>query len=236
MTAPTLRIASIEPLDRSGLQLRVALDDGSSLEVATEALERSGLGAGDPLDDAERARLLDVDLHLRARNAALELVARRPYSRQELRRRLLRKGFTRGVVDESLSALESQRLVDDGAFARSFVRDRLRLRPRGKRRLSQELREKGIDPATIDGAVDEVFAEQDVREDALATRAALAWLSRQRPEVRQGLARKDRSPERERATRRLSGFLARRGFGGEAARKAMQAAVEAVSTVVEDGG
>jgi regulatory protein len=228
MDAPTLRIASIEPLDKSGLQLRVTLDDGSALEIATEAIERSGLGAGDPLDDAERARLLDADLHLRARNDALELLARRPYSRQELRRRLLRKGFARGVVDESLSALESQRFVDDAAFARSFVRDRLRLRPRGKRRLSQELREKGIDPATIDGAVSEVFAEQDVREDALATQAALAWLSRQRLEARQALARGDRSPEREKATRRLSGFLARRGFSGEVTRKALEVAAKAV--------
>jgi regulatory protein len=225
----TVRVARVEPLDKSGLEVRVTLDDGSSLELATEALERSGVGLGDALDDADRARLVDADVHLRARDAALDLIARRPYSRQELRRRLTRKGFARAVVESALAALESQRLVDDGAFARSFVRDRLRVRPRGKRRLSQELREKGVDAGTIESAVAEVFGEQEVREDALATDAALAWLRRQRPETRDALLRRDRSPERERATRRLSGFLARRGFGGETARTALQAAVHAAA-------
>jgi regulatory protein len=221
------RVASVEPLDGAGLRVRVTLDDGSeALELATEALERSGLGAGDPLDEAERARLVDADVHLRARDAALELVARRPYSRQELRRRLQRKGFPRAVVDASLTALESHKLVDDGAFAKSFVRDRLRLRPRGKRRLSQELREKGVDAATVESSVDEVFAEQEVREDVLAKDAALAWLSRQRPEVRAALALRGRSAERDGATRRLAGFLARRGFAGDAARQGLDAAVE----------
>jgi regulatory protein len=226
----TARVASVEPLDPSGLRLRLTLDDGSEpLELATEALERSGVGLGDPVDDEDRARLVDADVHVRARDAALELLARRPYSRQELRRRLLRRGFQRGVVEASLSALESMKLVDDGAFARSFVRDRLRLRPRGKRRLSQELREKGVEATTIDGAVADVFSEQALSEDGLAREAALAWLARQRPDVRSALARRDRSPERERATRRLGGFLARRGFGGEAARQAVEAAVAAAN-------
>jgi regulatory protein len=159
---------------------------------------------------------------------ALELLARRPYSRLELRRRLQRRGFPRAVVDSSLAALEARSLLDDRAFARSFVRDRLRLRPRGKRRLSQELREKGLDSSTIEAAVADVFTEQDVREDTLAREAALAWLARQGPEARKAFALRGRSPERDRATRRLSGFLARRGFGGEAARQAMEAAVEAL--------
>ena len=233
----SVRVAGIQPLDRSGLEVRITLDDGSSLELATEALERSGFGLGDPLGEDDRARLVDADVHLRARDAALDLIARRPYSRQELRRRLTRRGFARGVVESALVALESQRLVDDGAFAKSFVRDRLRLRPRGKRRLSQELREKGVDAGTIETAVSEVFTEQEVREEALARDAALGWLKRQRPETRAALFRRDRSPERERATRRLNGFLARRGFGGETARNALQAAVnEANAPVGEEGG
>jgi regulatory protein len=231
----TVRVASVQPLDRSGLEVRVALDDGSSLELATEALERAGVGVGDPLDDEDRARLADADMHLRARDAALDLVARRPYSRQELQRRLGRKGFSRTVVESALDALAAQRLVDDGAFARSFVRDRLRIRPRGRRRLSQELREKGVDAGTIEGAVAEVFGEQGVREDALARDAALAWLRRQRPETRDALLRRDRSAERQRATRRLNGFLARRGFGGETARSALLAAVQAASAAAEVG-
>jgi regulatory protein len=222
------RVASVEPLDRRALRLRLTLDDGSSLELATEVLVRAGVGAGDTLDEAVRLRLEDADSRWRAREAVLGFLARRPYSREELRQRLMRKGFEKAVVEDCLDALEKQRLVDDEAFAKSFVRDRLNLRPRGRRRLSQELREKGVAPDAIDDALHDVFSEQGVREDDLARDAAIAWLKRQRPEAREALARTDRSPEREKAARRLNGFLARRGFGGDAARDAMQAAAEAV--------
>jgi regulatory protein len=220
-------VRAIEPLDASGLRARVLLEDGSFLEVATEALETSGLGTGDPLDEADRARLLDEDARWRVREAALELLSRRPRTRQELGRRLRKKGFARSLVGDCVSALEAQRLVDDEAFARSFLRDRLRLRPRGPRRLTQELREKGVDPEAAERAVVEVFAEQEVSEEVLARELALAWLSRQSETVRGALALgTTRSPERLKAARRLEGYLARRGFSGAVARAAAAAATE----------
>lgn len=226
---PTLSpiVRAIEPLDARGLRARVLLEDGSFLELATEALEKSGLGTGDALDEADRARLVDEDVRWRVREAALELLGRRPRTRQELGRRLRKKGFARSLVDDCVSALEAQRLVDDDAFAKSFLRDRLRLRPRGPRRLSQELREKGLDPGTAERAVAEVFAEQEVSEEVLARELALAWLSRQSEAVRSALALgAARSPERLKAARRLEGYLARRGFSGAVALEAAAAATE----------
>jgi regulatory protein len=220
------RVRSVDPLDAKGLRARVTLEDGSVLEVATEVLERSGFGAGDPVDDADRARLVHEDTRWQLREAALSLLATRPRSRQELARRLRGKGFARALVDDCLSGLAARQLVDDGAFAHAFLRDRLRLRPKGGRRLTQELREKGVDPAAAEQAVAEVFAEQGVSEEALALDAARAWLRRQNVDVQTALTGPARSPERIRALRRLQGFLARRGFTGELVRQASSAVVE----------
>jgi len=189
-------------------------------------LGRTGLRAGDPLDEGERARLLDADLSWRAREAALDLLTLRARSRRELEQRLRRKGFSPGVVNPCLDELAAKGIVDDQAFARSFVRDRLRLRPRGKGLLERELRGKGVDGETGARAVEEVFGSEEVHEDVLAREAALGWLRRQAPEARRALALHGRAPERERARRRLHGFLARRGFRGEAALAGVQAAEE----------
>jgi regulatory protein len=220
------RVRSVDPIDAKGLRARVTLEDGSVLELATEVLERTGFGAGDPLDHADRARLLEEDTRWRLREAALTLLATRPRSRQELARRLRGKGFPRALVDDCLSALAARRLVDDGAFARAFLRDRLRLRPKGGRRLTQELREKGVDAAAAETAVAEVFAEQGVSEEALALDAARAWLRRQSLAVQSALVGPPRSPERIRALRRLQGFLARRGFAGHVIREASRAVAD----------
>ena len=185
---------------------------------------RTGLGAGDPVDDQERAHLLEADLRWRAREAALQLLAVRARTRHELAVRLRKKGFPPAVVRPCLEDLAEQGLLDDAAFARSFVRDRVRLRPRGKVALARELREKGVDSTTGEQAVEEVFRNEGVRESELAREAALGWLRRQPTSVRTALAAQERSPATERARRRLHGFLARRSFGGEAALAGMRAA------------
>ena len=67
--APAPRVRALEPLDRRGRRVRVLLDargenDGENdvLELALEVVECVGLGAGDPVDEALRARLADADL------------------------------------------------------------------------------------------------------------------------------------------------------------------------------
>lgn len=230
------RVASITPLPALGRvtrgratveRARVRLDDGSELDVALEVVERLGLRSGDPVDARLRAELEDADLRWRARDAALSLLAHRARSRSELAGRLTRKGFPGAVVAPCLDRLEEEGLLDDDAFARAFVADRLRLRPRGRRGLVAELRRRGVAEAAARGAVDDVFRHEEADETSLAVDAALAWLRKQGEDVRRELAGEPFSHERERARRRLYGYLARRGFGGAALSRAMEVAGEA---------
>ncbi|MEJ2503471.1 MAG: regulatory protein RecX, partial [Gemmatimonadota bacterium] len=108
--------------------------------------------------------------------------------------------------------------TDDRAFAEAFVRDRLRLRPRGQRGLLSELRGKGVDGATAEAAVAAVFRAEGIEESDLARDAAEAWARKNASTLR----RARRSPEdRQRARRRLFGHLARRGFTSDVVRSAM---------------
>lgn len=219
---PTPRITRLEPRKGSSGRLRIHLDDDTSVESSAEHVARLGLGTGDPVDAKLRAELADGELRRRAREAALHLLAHRPRSRSELAGRLRRKDFPGHVVAACLDALEESGLVDDAAFARAFVRDRLRLKPKGRRALLSELRRKGVRARVADAAVEEVFEEEEVREDALALEAALGWLRRQGPRVRRDLIAPPFSDERERARRRLHGYLGRRGFRGEVAVRAVR--------------
>jgi regulatory protein len=220
-------VSNIQPLDSQGRRVRICFEDGSADELSFEIWASDRFGLGDSIPAADRARLRAADLRWQARMAALDLLARRPYGRTELRRRLIKKGLTATAVDGCLAALAKEKLVDDDQFARLFVSDRLRLRPRGKKRLTQELREKGVEGPTAEAAVEATFKERGVDESALARDAALGWLKRAGDKGRKALAESPRSPDRQKAERRLGGFLARRGFGGEAARDAIRVAVDA---------
>lgn len=217
-------VTRVEPLRPRGARVRVHLDRGEPLEVALEALERLGLGVGDPMPSNRRHHLQDADQDVRVRDAALSLLSHRARTRAELSRRLRGKGFRPARVDACIDRLAARGLLDDSAVASAFVRDRLRHRPRGRTRLAAELRAKGVRGDLAGRVVDTVLEDEGVTEPELARRAAEAWLRRQGAGVVEALGATGRTPEALRARRRLHAYLARRGFGGAALSSALDAA------------
>ncbi len=215
------QITRIEPLPPKGLTVRVHLDEGDPLEVMLEAIERSRLGVGDELPTAARSRLLDDDADIRVREAALELLSYRARTRQELVRKLRGKRFDPERIDTCLAQLEERGLLSDAAVAAAFVRDRLRLRPRGRARLASELRAKGVAADVAQESIALVFEDEEVSDVDLARGAAEAWLARQPAAVSSALASRAHTPESGKAKRRLYGYLTRRGFRGDALQAAM---------------
>lgn len=214
-----MKIARIEHRPSvNRVRLHMADDDEEPLEIAVDLLLRTGLAAGDTLTASERADLAGEDETYRAREAALSLLAHRARARVELRRRLARKEFSEPVIDEVMAWLEERGYIDDRAFAEAFVRDRLRLRPRGRMGLRQELRRKGLEDAVSDAAIDAVMDATDVSERDLARDAAETWGRKNRSAVRGARTSKE---ERLKVRRRLYGHLARRGFASDAVRSAI---------------
>jgi regulatory protein len=82
------------------------------------------------------------------RRAAMDLLARREHSLDELRRKLGRRFPPGEDLDQVLNELVDQRLQSDQRYADSFVRQRLQ-RGYGPLRLQQEMRQKGLDPSQV---------------------------------------------------------------------------------------
>jgi regulatory protein len=203
-----------------GERVRLYLDgeEDPRLELAIDLFMRAGLAAGDSISEARfRALERDNERH-RARDAALNLLAHRARSREELRRRLWRKEIPDALIEETLAWLEERGYVDDRAFAESFVRDRLRLRPRGRVGLIQELTKKGVDRDVADAAIAAVMDAENVAEVDLARRSAEAWARKNARVLRNAGKSRD---DRQKARRRLYGHLARRGFAPDAVRTAI---------------
>lgn len=140
--------------------------------------------------------------HLRAALAkAYRLLAVRARSEKELRDALQRKGFDKETIAAAIAECQAQRFIDDAGFARQFVQNRLLNRPKGRARLSLELRQKGVDAATIAATLDELLpaAQQAELADQLAEKWRKRLANLPPPKARQ----------------RLADFLRRRGFDWE---------------------
>jgi len=157
---------------------------------------------------------------------ALRLLSARARSVKELRERLLKKGLDPSHVSRCILWLEERDLLNDGAFARSFLRDRIRFAPRSPFLLERELKEKGVPPSLAVEAVEETLDEERVSAEDLSVMAAEAWVRKQGSDTRRELLANRFTPEGDKVRRRLFGFLARRGFVGDAARRGLDAGME----------
>lgn len=169
---------------------------------------RSGIQTGDDLDSAAIVRLVAEDEVARATEAALHFLAYRARSEHEVRDRLKRGDFSPEAIEATIARLNDWRYLDDADFARRWVESRARARPRGQRLLQQELRRKGIDAETSKQAIAEAGLDEVAAATALA-RKRLDSLSGEDP-----LAVK----------RKVSAYLARRGYGFDVVRKALEQA------------
>ena len=128
-----------------------------------------------------------------ARNVALRLLAARPRTLAEMRERLAPR-FGAAVVEQTVTRLQAEGLLNDAEFARQWRSSRERRKPRSRGRVEQELRRKGVDEDVIGDAL-EGYDSADA-----ALRASARYAGRQK------------GSDRITFDRRVGAFLTRRGF------------------------
>ena len=162
------QITALEPDPRSPNRVLVTISpveahDGApnqprSFPVAVVVIAEQGLRTGTALDAAGLAALQAADTFQQLYSRVLDLLAIRPRSESELRTRLRRKGVADEDIERVIARLRRAGYLDDAAFARYWIGERARSRPRGPRLMRQELRNKGVAPAVVDTALAEARA------------------------------------------------------------------------------
>jgi len=198
-------ITALEPVPgRLGGRILEAGAD-ARFRVSDELCERRGLRDGSSLTAAELASLVREAGAAEAWDRAVHYLSYRPRTCHELRRYLDRHKLA-AHADAAIGRCRELGYLDDDRYAETFVRERIRLKPRGRPRLVSELLQRGIDRDTAERAVDSALADEGVSEDVLLRTVAVGRL----PALRK--------LDPARARRRLTAFLHRRGFRAGAIR------------------
>jgi regulatory protein len=105
-----------------------------------------------------------------------------------------RRGFSNGVVQQAIIKLREQNLSDDFTFARFWRDNRLSFRPKSKRLIEKELRDKKVAAEIVEQVIEDIDDEATAYELGRSRMSALARL------------------DYPGFYRRLSAYLAYRGF------------------------
>jgi len=153
----------------------------------------------------------DIEQLKKAREYAFLLLRHRPRSISEFKEKLERRGFNKDISDVLAADFKKRGLLDDARFARMWLEDRMLLKPMGKLRLRQELKNKGISEFDIEDAISSAMSGFDEYE-------AAKTLAQKRLKSITG-------PDKIAIKRRLFGFLQRRGFSYEVVAKVVRETV-----------
>ena len=181
-------------------RVNVFVDGRFALAMAAELAAERGVRPGRAVTEDELSALAEAEARRGALESALRLLSYRPRSERELRDRLVRKGFGRAAIDETLGRLRGLGYLDDAAFARFWTETRQLSRPRSRRLLASELRRRGVAQSTAEEAT------ADISDEEVAYQAASRRL------------RALRGLEYHRFRERLGRFLTSRGFSYDVAR------------------
>ena len=170
----------------------VKLENGDVLRVTEEELLHFGLRAGMELDEEALETLRSSARSSAARATAANIIGSRALSKQELTRRLVKKGNDASDAQAAADWLEDIGAVNDVQYAAALARH-YGDRGYGPARVREELRRRGVDRELWDEALEELPEAAEVLDRLI-----------------QKKCRGDLSDPREK--KRVSDALLRRGF------------------------
>jgi len=192
-------ITAIKVQKRNPQRVAIYLDGEFAFGLAR--IVAAWLNVGKVLSDEDILNYQDQDTLEVAYQKALHFISYRPRTTAEVQKKLVDQGFSEPVIVETLDRLQRNGLLNDAQFAQAWVENRMTFRPRSRRVMAFELRQKGI----VDETIDQTLGEQ-IDEESLAYAAG----------QRQGrrLAGLDMREFRT----KLGAFLGRRGFSYDVVR------------------
>lgn len=147
------RITALKVQKRNQQRVNVYLDGEFAFGLAR--ITAAWLSVGQVLSEEKIAQLQAEDELEKYYQRALRLLNYRPRTETEISQYLQKKSASEDIIGIVLNRLKTSGLVDDERFAQTWVENRTELRPRSRRALVYELRQRGVSDEIIQDSIDQ---------------------------------------------------------------------------------
>ncbi len=186
------KITAIEVQKKTPNRVNIYLDGDFAFGLSR--IVAAWLKVGQELSEEKVEQLQVEEARERAFQQAMLFLSYRDRSESEIRQNLRKHEIPEPVIEQTLERLKQDGLANDQKFARTWVENRSAFRPRSRRMMAMELRQKGLADEAI------ASATEGVDDEALAYEAARKKVSRLK------------NLEWNEFRKKMTDFLGRRGF------------------------
>lgn len=189
----------------------IVMENGEQFWLTwTQLQEHEPFAVGLEVDTDELRQWLLPRQYPMALNDAVAMLAQRAHASGEIKQKLRRKLYMEDTIEMVLYKLEKERLMDDESFAHEWAASRARCQI-GRSRIMHELRMKGISQEMAETALDEL--DRDEADEAAVVMAGKL------------IRRYSRETDERKAMQKMMAAMARRGYGYEESKSAMETAL-----------
>lgn len=146
-------ISAVHRDNKQKQRYHIDVEGEYAFTVHEDILVKYNLFKGTELDEDFYREVLVAEEKHKAYLGALRYLGIRPRTNSQLHAYLVEKGFSVQVADEICQRCQELGYIDDEAFAKQWVDERLRLKPRSSYMLRMELAQRGVDRGIVDDAV-----------------------------------------------------------------------------------
>ncbi|MEK7113004.1 MAG: RecX family transcriptional regulator [Patescibacteria group bacterium] len=197
-------ITAIKP-QKSKKRVNIYLDYKFGFGIDLENFTRMRLRVEMELTQKEIEEIVKKSEFQKTLDKLLRFATLRPRSEKEVKDWFRRRTVHESLHEELFNRLKRLDLIDDMRFTQWWIEQRTSFKPRGKRALEAELRNKGIKKEIISEVLEETEVDEEKMARELLGKKAYRWKNLSKLEARQ----------------KMGAFLARKGFNWEIIEKVL---------------
>ncbi|MCX7904376.1 MAG: recombination regulator RecX [Caloramator sp.] len=137
-----MKVIEIKKLKSENLYL-VVLENELNFKTSLEMLIKYNLSEGNELTQEEIYIILEESEIKSAYNYALHLLERKMYPENQIRNKLLKKGYNETVVEKTIAKLKDYGFINDEEYVKRYIEFSI-TKKLGSRRIAANLKQKGL--------------------------------------------------------------------------------------------
>lgn len=154
-----MKITKLEVQKKNKNRVNLYLDEEFYCGLSLEAVVKYNLKVGQEIEE-QKLEFLQTDSEREiAQNKAISYISKYQKTEKELKDYLIKKGFDEEIVLEVIKKLKEYSFVDDDIYAKNFIKSKSK--KSGKRKLSFELKKRGIDENLINENIKEYVDDSE---------------------------------------------------------------------------
>ncbi|WP_312699711.1 RecX family transcriptional regulator [Sedimentibacter sp.] len=155
------KITKIEYQKKNKDRVNVYIDDNFSFGIDLNIMIKYSLTKNMELSDEFIEDILKAEEEINVYNYGLTVLSRSLKSEKQLKEKMLEKGYDTDLVDKVIERLKKRKYINDEYYCDSLINSRINGAKYGKRRIAQELYEKGVDREITEDKLREISDEEE---------------------------------------------------------------------------